>query len=107
MPLFDLVCQESCGWERDDVYVANRAELPKCSKCGADAMRLWKTFSGANVIGDDIPGGFVQENFGHKPETFYSWSAMRKRAKELGLEPFVRHQPPKDSDKSKATTRWV
>ena len=42
------------------------------------------------VIRDEIPGGFVQENFGHEPETFYSWSAMRKRADDLGLQPFVR-----------------
>ena len=42
------------------------------------------------VIRDEIPGGFCQENFGHEPETFYSWSAMRKRADDLGLYPFVR-----------------
>ena len=42
------------------------------------------------VIRDEIPGGFVQENFGHKPETFYSWSSMRQRADALGLMPFVR-----------------
>lgn len=54
------------------------------------------------VIGDDIPGGFVQENFGNKPEVFYSWRAMAKRADELGLRPFVRHV-----DGDKHTTRWV
>ena len=43
-----------------------------------------------DVIRDEIPGGFVQEHFGHEPETFYSWSAMRKRAEVLGLQPFVR-----------------
>ena len=56
----------------------------------------------ASVIGDDIPGGFVQEHFGHKPEVFYSKKAMLKRAKELGLEPFVRH-----TDGDKHTTRWI
>ena len=54
------------------------------------------------VIGDDIPGGFVQEHFGHRPEKFYSWKAMAKRAKELNLEPFVRHR-----DGDTHTTRWV
>ena len=54
------------------------------------------------VIGDDIPGGFVQEHFGHEPETFYSKNAMARRAKELGLEPFVRHV---DGDKHVA--RWI
>lgn len=54
------------------------------------------------VIGDDIPGGFVQEHFGHTPETFYSKKAMLKRATELGLQPFVRHV-----DGSTQTKRWI
>lgn len=54
------------------------------------------------VIGDEIPGGFVQEHFGHEPETFYSKSAMRKRADQLGLQPFVRHV-----DGDKHLKRWV
>jgi hypothetical protein len=54
------------------------------------------------VIGDDIPGGFVQENFGHAPETFYSKQAMAKRAKALGLMPFVRHR-----DGDTHTSRWI
>jgi len=48
------------------------------------------------VVGDDIPGGFVQENFGPEPEVFYSKRAMALRAKELGLEPMVRHAGPHD-----------
>jgi hypothetical protein len=44
----------------------------------------------SGAIGDDIPGGFTQENFGTTPETFYSKKAMAARAKELGLIPFVR-----------------
>lgn len=55
-----------------------------------------------NVIGDDILGGFVQEHFGHEPETFYSKKAMARRAKELGLVEFVRHV---DGDQHVA--RWV
>ena len=55
-----------------------------------------------NVIGDDIPGGFVQENFGHQPEVFYSKQAMARRAKELGLQPMVRHV-----DGDQHVTRWV
>lgn len=60
-----------------------------------------------NVIGDEIVGGFVQENFGDQPETFYSKSEMRRRAKELGLVNFVRHVGERGSDKSKNTSRWV
>lgn len=54
------------------------------------------------VIGDDIIGGFVQENFGNKPEVFYSKKAMAARAKELGLIPFVRHV-----DGDTQVKRWV
>ncbi len=55
-----------------------------------------------SVIGDDIPGGFVQEHFGDKPEVFYSKKDMARRAKELGLVPFVRHV-----DGDKHVSRWV
>lgn len=55
------------------------------------------------VIPDDIIGGFVQEHFGDKPETFYSKKAMALRAKELGLEPMVRNSGPND----KHVPRWA
>lgn len=58
------------------------------------------------VISDEIQGGFVQENFGSKPEVFYSKSDMARRAKELGLQPMVRHVGDSGSDKSKHTSRW-
>lgn len=48
------------------------------------------------VIDDTIIGGFVQENFGTEPETFYSKKDMARRAKELGLMPFVRNAGPND-----------
>jgi hypothetical protein len=66
-----------------------------CSKCGvAYSIGDWPfcphgAYRGG-VERDEIPGGFVQENFGHEPETFYSWSEMRKRADQLGLQPFVK-----------------
>jgi hypothetical protein len=72
--------------------------------CGA---RLERTYTPTNVISDEFVGGFVQENFGHKPETFYSKSEMARRAKELGLQPFVRHVGEQGSDRSKHTTRWI
>lgn len=55
-----------------------------------------------SVIGDDIPGGFVQEHFGATPETFYSKKAMLKRADQLGLKPYVRH-----TDGDTKTSRWI
>ena len=66
-------------------------------KCPLEPRR-----SATAVIGDEIPGGFVQEHFGHTPETFYSKSEMARRAKELGLSPMVRHV-----DGDKHVTRWV
>jgi hypothetical protein len=68
-----------------------------CEKCGVPyGIADWPFCKGGHgryrggVERDEIPGGFVQENFGHEPETFYSWSEMRKRADQLGLQPFVK-----------------
>jgi hypothetical protein len=74
---------------------------PFCRDGHAPAEKLF------NVISDEIPGGFVQEHFGVKPETFYSKSEMARRAKELGLTPFVRHKGQQGSDKSPHTSRWI
>lgn len=78
-----------------------------CESCGAFVKRvvlhgaaLWcgpchdaenSRAKAHSVIGDEIVGGFTQENFGHQPETFYSKHAMAKRADRLGLQPMVRH----------------
>lgn len=64
-----------------------------CTVCGKDvAIGDWPwcphgKVEGVAVITDDIPGGFVQENFGHQPETFYSKRAMYQRADALNLRP--------------------
>lgn len=79
------------------MYDATHDQCPTCH--GASKVRANKA---ALVIGDDIPGGFVQENFGDKPETFYSKKDMARRAKELGLQPMVRHV-----DGDKHVTRWI
>ena len=79
-----------------------------CEMCGNE-LRLgawpWCPHRryGGTVIGDDIPGGFVQENFGHQPETFYSKKAMARRAKELGLINVAKWAGPSD----KNLTRWA
>lgn len=79
-----------CGWE------LRVGDWPFCGT-GRDHQ------PGVNsVAGDEIPGGFVQENFGHEPEIFYSKQAMAKRAKELGLMPMVRHV-----DGDQHVSRWV
>ena len=63
-----------------------------CEKCGVDVTGRWpfcphpaKKAASHGVVGDDIPGGFVQENFGTTPEVFYSKKAMLARADELNL----------------------
>lgn len=83
-----------------------------CTACGKELIvGEWPFcphgFSNLSVVGDDIPGGFTQEHFGHEPEVFYSKQAMARRAKELGLESFVRHVGEQGSDKSKHTQRWI
>jgi hypothetical protein len=61
-----------------------------CERCGAEVrVGDWPhcphgAYRGG-VVGDDIPGGFVQEHFGDRPETFYSKKAMLQRADELNL----------------------
>ena len=79
-----------------------------CSTCGATVLIgdwPWCPHgrSVSAVIGDDIPGGFMQEHFGDKPEIFYSKKAMAKRAKELGLVNVVKWSGPADRHLS----RWV
>jgi hypothetical protein len=61
-----------------------------CDQCGASLQIGQFPFCphepyGGTAIGDEYVGGFVQENFGHEPETFYSKQAMLKRADALGL----------------------
>jgi hypothetical protein len=105
MPCYDRRCT-GCAWQAIDVFEPVYLQAPVCPLCGAVTQRAWLSKPPA-VIGDEIPGGFVQENFGVQPETFYSKSSMARRAKELGLMPLVRHVGEQGSDKSKHTTRWV
>lgn len=63
-----------------------------CEQCGA-TLTIGEfpfcphgTLNGPlGVIGDEYVGGFTQENFGDKPEVFYSKKQMFQRADELGL----------------------
>lgn len=59
----------------------------------------------SNVVGDACD--ITQEHFGVQPEHFTSKQAMARRAKELGLVPFVRHVGEQGSDKNPHTSRWV
>lgn len=102
MPLYSYKC-ESCGLLFDRFStIASRNE--QACACGTPLAR---TYTPTAVIGDEIVGGFVQEHFGHTPETFYSKREMARRAKELNLQPMVRHIGENGTDKSSKTTRWI
>jgi hypothetical protein len=63
-----------------------------CEQCGRELQIGCFPFcphehASLSAVGDDIPGGFVQEHFGNQPETFYSKKAMLQRADELNLRP--------------------
>lgn len=91
MPRF--IYKYCCG----AVYDATHDPCPVCHGAGKERASRSHT-----VIEDSIPGGFVQEHFGDRAEVFYSKKDMARRAKELGLMPFVRHV-----DGDKHVSRWV
>jgi hypothetical protein len=101
--------EESGGESRPPAEDARREVI--CDRCfeslehgehGQYKCPLEPRSAATNVVGDELVGGFVQENFGNTPEVFYSKKAMAARAKELGLMPFVRHV-----DGDKHVSRWV
>ena len=88
MPTYDYHCP-ACGRDEERVSPMAMRHEQTCG-CGAALEMVFRSSTAVNP--DTFPGGrFVQENFGPEPETFYSKRAMALRAKELGLEPFVRH----------------
>lgn len=115
MPVFDFSCK-TCGliFEKLTKY----GELPACV-CGGETEKVWT--SCPNVIGDDVPGGFVIENLDRHPRTFYSKSAYRDELRARGLRLREGHigDPGEGSDKSRlvrdpntgrmtrATSRWI
>lgn len=103
MPRYDYRC-EPCGTTKERYSSVAERHAQRCA-CGATLTKLMTV--PAAVHDDTIIGGFVQENFGVQPETFYSKRAMALRAKELGLMPMVRHVGENHTDKSSKTSRWV
>lgn len=82
---------------------------PVCPTCGGSLDESYgQGGKSATVIGDEmdlmVPHGVCHDD--GSPKRFTSKSALRAELKAAGLEPFVRHMPPKGSDKSKFTTRW-
>jgi hypothetical protein len=81
MPRYDFVCPS--GHIQRDMWTRYGA-FPTCPECGAMVETLWDR-GFPNVIADSVPGGFVVENMGREPETFYSKSDHRREAKARGL----------------------
>lgn len=102
MPRYDYHCHTCGNSEERYSSVAERHE----QRCGCGALLVKLMTIPAAVQDDTIIGGFVQENFGVQPETFYSKKDMARRAKELGLMSMVRHVGEQGSDKSKHTKPW-
>jgi hypothetical protein len=98
IPTYDIRCAD--GHEEEVLTSVEDCACP-CPICGKVTERVWRAKRRA-IIPDDIPGGFVQENFGDQPETFYSWSAMARRAEQLQLEPRIRYAGPGD----RACSNW-
>ena len=108
MPMFDLSCEDGHEWI--DAYL-KIGERPPCPTCGKPTSTLWR--SSSNVVGDDIPGGYVVRHGlvgpNGEPMKFYSKSAIAAEAKRRGLVNYVEHttDPRSGSDKSKFTKRWI
>lgn len=103
MPRYDYAC-ETCGLLEERYSSVAERHAQVCG-CGAPFTKVMTV--PAAVQDDTIIGGFVQEHFGVKPETFYSKRDMARRAKELGLIPMVRHVGENHTDKSSKTSRWI
>ncbi len=59
-----------------------------------------------SVIGDEIPGGQLQENGFSTPQVFYSKADRRRALAAKGLEERVRHVTLPGTDKAPHTTDW-
>jgi hypothetical protein len=107
--MYDRKCVR-CERTLIDCWEPITAPVVVC-ECGGQTERVWLTH-GANVIGDDIPGGYVVKhgacNEDGSPRKFYSKAEILRVAKERGWVQHVQHvtDPQSGSDKNKHTTRW-
>ena len=101
MPLYDFICDN--GHDRRDVLRTMAQRNDPCD-CGAPITRMHR---GANMIGDDIPGGMTVHNLGDRPVTVYSKSELKWEAAKRGLTQHVVHRGVPGSDKSPNTSRWI
>lgn len=111
MKLVDARCPK-CGHISIDVFLQTADQpYPDCPTCQMPMERVYLPNSTGHVHGDEIPGGILIKNglchADGSPRRFYSHSEIRKEAERRGLVNVVEHAPPRGSDKSRHTTRWV
>lgn len=99
---YDQHCK-TCGWTAE-IY-AQPFEHPACPRCGGKTERIY--LGGYGVLPDEIPGGLVVENLGHRPVTVHSKSELKFEAEKRGLVQAVRHVGVAGSDKNPHTSRWI
>lgn len=109
MPMYDVTCRE-CKHENE--MFAHRPELLEpCRKCQGAVEVTPRARHTGTVIPDEIPGGIdIHHALCHPdgtPRRFYSKSAMRRAAAELGWTNAVEHKTLPGTDKSPHTTRWI
>lgn len=84
---------------------------PKCPTCKADVQHGYASNKAACVIQDSIEGGvYIRHgicNEDGSPRRYDSHSDMKREAKARGLLNLVEHVPPKGSDKSIHTSKWI
>lgn len=103
MPMYDVRCPQG---HADEMFAHGADRLESCRTCGSPVERLLMP-ARTSAHSDDVPGGFWIENMAAEPLFFRSKSEHRRKMKELGLVPHVRHVGTQGGDKSRHTSRWV
>lgn len=108
MPMYDFQCPQCRTIEEHLAYIGTTEW--ECGECGSEMTRVW-TGHAAYVVSDGIPGGVMINhglcNSDGSPRRYDSKSDIRREAKARGLENHVTHQPPRGTDRSKHTQRFV
>lgn len=112
MPNYDRICCSNPSHILVDSLEPLSPPQVLCPYCGEQTSRGFTgTVRSAAVISDGIPGGVEMKhglcNEDGSPRRYYSKSDINREAKARGLVNYVVHQPPKGTDKSPHTSRWV
>lgn len=108
MPNYDVAC-ELCGEVELDVYVPSwKTLIPQCPQCDGHRVKVW-TGHANSVIGDecDVMVRHAICNPDGTPRRYTSKDEMKRAAAAKGMVNHFEHVPPRDSDKSKYSSRWI